>query len=141
MLLNNIVHISGMKGLYRVLGQAGEGILVECMETSKRIPITNPAAQINNLGRVLIITTDEKHITVRLEEVFHRMHEQSAPPPEAGSSDATLRAYFLKLVPNHNAEKLRMGDIVKIIKWYKFLKDRVDLRRPFVPKGADNSAG
>ena len=50
------------------------------------------------------------------------MAEEAIVPANASSDK--LKAYFAKVLPNYDRDRVSVSDIKKIIKWFNFLNDR-----------------
>ena len=62
--------------------------------------------------------------TISLRNVLAEMKKQETaiPLPEAKSDVADLKAYFKKMVPDYDEEKVHLSDMKKMVKWYHLLK-------------------
>jgi hypothetical protein len=61
-----------------------------------------------------------------LDKVFQNMLDQfedNPPPPPKGKAEIVLE-YFEDVLPQYDKDKVSIGDIRKIIKWFNFLHDR-----------------
>ena len=56
------------------------------------------------------------------------------PPCESDASAETVRSYFGTLLPNYDKDKVLIGDMKKVIKWFNFLEARgfLDATEPVV---------
>ena len=43
---------------------------------------------------------------------------------EVNASNDDLKAYFATIIPNYDRDRVYIGDMKKIVKWFKFLNDR-----------------
>jgi hypothetical protein len=124
-MLKDILAISGHSGLYRYLKKSRNGIIVENLETKKRLN-ADATAQINALEDISVYTDSED---VPLEKVFKAIadHEDGKPamnPKKASGKE--LRKYFEQVVPEHDEERVYSSDIKKILTWYNILQ-KLDL--------------
>lgn len=120
MTLKDIVAISGMGGLHKVVSQRNDGLIVCALgeERSKFVP--NRTHVFTPLEGITIYTYDD---TVELTDVLREMKEQSDKnPPVAGKeSNDAHRDYLRKIIPNFDEERVYVSDIKKLIKWYHIL--------------------
>ena len=124
-MLKDILAISGYSGLYKYLKKSRNGIIVENLETKKRMN-ADATAQINALEDISIYTDTED---MPLDEVFKRIHENENGEPAFNPKKASgkeLREYFDKVIPEHDEERVYNSDIKKILTWYNLLT-RLDL--------------
>jgi hypothetical protein len=125
-MLKDILSISGKGGLYRLMSQATKGIIVESLETKQRTMI-DQHYKVSSLNDIAIYTEDEE---VPLKDIFVKMHQfengKKASIKVKSSAD-DLKAYFEKILPQYDRERVYVSDIKKVIKWYNLLKEHTDI--------------
>ena len=121
--LSKLVAISGKPGIYRMISNKENGLIVEDLDNGKKRFVSGRKHQFTPLESISIYTWDD---TVELKTVFQAMFEQLEDNPLPANKDKadTLRAYFTKILPNHDTERVYTNDISKLIKWFKFLESR-----------------
>ncbi len=127
--LKDLVIVSGMPGVFRLVANRNNGLIVEDMDSGKRRFAPARVHQFTPLESITIFTEDDEGIT--LSEVFESMLSklEGTPPPEPNSDNASLRKYFTEVAPSHDPERVRISDIRKILRWFHFLHAR-DLLQP-----------
>jgi hypothetical protein len=119
--LKDILAISGKSGLFKLIAQARNGIVVESLEDNKR-HVAPATARVSSLEDIAIFTVEEE---VPLADIFYMIHEQSegkeilshkAPVEE-------LKSYFKELVPEYDEDRVYVSDIKKVIQWYNQLNE------------------
>ena len=120
MKLEDIVAISGLPGLYKIVASRSNGMIVEEIPSGKSRFASVRKHQFTPLGTVAIYTEDD---AVELTKVFEEMSTQEAvlPIPELSSSKQDLFAYFSNILPDYSQDQVMISDVKKVIKWYKFL--------------------
>jgi hypothetical protein len=120
--LSNILAVSGLPGLFKMIGNRKNGLIVESLEDGKKKFVPARKHQFTPLESVAIYTITD---TEELPVIFKSMLEQMADnPPVAPKSDkAELYNYFSKILPAYDQDRVYPNDIGKIIKWFTFLKD------------------
>jgi hypothetical protein len=120
--LSKIVSVSGMPGLYHVLGQRADGLIIASFDGTVKKFVASRNHMFTPLENITIYTMDDSE---ELKNVFMEMKKQESanPPIDPSSSGSDLRDYFNKILPDHDPEKVYNSDIKKIIKWYHELKD------------------
>jgi hypothetical protein len=119
-MLKDILSISGHSGLFKYLKKSRNGIIVENLETKKRMN-ADATAQINALEDISIYTDTED---LPLDKVFKAIYEHEdgkATMNPKKVSGKELRKYFEKIVPDHDQERVYSSDIKKILTWYNVL--------------------
>jgi hypothetical protein len=124
-MLKDILSIAGYSGLYRYLKKSRNGIIVENLETKKRMN-ADATAQINALEDISVYTETED---VPLNKVFKAIYEheggKAAMNPKKASGKE-LKEYFRQVLPDYDEERVYNSDIKKIITWYNVLQ-KLDL--------------
>lgn len=120
--LSKIIAISGKPGLYSVVSQIKNGVIVESVEDGKRFPAYS-TNQISALKDISIYTSDEE---LPLADVFAKIKaiegEKIEIDSKAGNEE--FRSFFTKVLPEHDAERVYISDIKKVVKWYNLLSEK-----------------
>lgn len=122
--LKELVVVSGMPGVQRVVSTRNNGMMVADIDTGKVKFASVRKHQFSPLETISIFTDDED--SVELKKVFQNMLDQLSdnPLPDKKASSAALREYFTDILPNHDREQVHISDIKKIIRWFVFLQER-----------------
>lgn len=119
MVLKDLLAISGYSGVFRFISQGRNGIIVESVETKKRMnaPAT---AKISSLEDIAIYTDDEE---VPLAEVFDKIYEKENGGKTINhkSSPDELKEYMSQILPDYDKERVYVSDIKKMVNWYNQL--------------------
>ncbi len=118
--LSKILSISGKPGLYKLVGEAKNNLVVESLSDGKRTPAF-PHEHISSLKEISIYTASED---VPLEDVFKKIYEiregkQVENPKKMNSS--SLKAFFEEVLPDYDKEAVYTSDIKKVFTWYNQL--------------------
>ncbi len=119
-MLKDILAISGEPGLFKLVSQAKNGIIVEHLENKKRMP-AYATAKISALEDIAIFTEEDE---VALHEVFKKIHtrESGGEALSHKSSSNELKAYFQEVLPDFDKERVYVSDIKKVLNWYNILQ-------------------
>ncbi|MCF8337482.1 MAG: DUF5606 domain-containing protein [Bacteroidales bacterium] len=120
MKLKEILTISGKPGLYKLVKQTGNGVIVESLEDKKRFPAF-AHQKISSLEEISIFTDTED---MPLKDVLKKMAEKHERGPSINpkSSSEELKSYFAEIVPEYDEERVYVSHIKKIIQWYNILQ-------------------
>jgi hypothetical protein len=119
--LSKILSISGKPGLYQVVSQLKNAVLVESLTDKKRFPAF-AHEKISSLKEISIFTTGEdKPLKDVLKIMFDKFEGKTAIDTKA--DDKTLKSFFLEVVPDYDSERVYVSDIKKIIAWYNLLAE------------------
>ncbi len=119
MQLEKIISISGKPGLFKLISQLKNGFIIEDITTRKKTSISN-SSQVSLLDNISMFTFDKE---VPLFEVFENVakNEGFKETISHKSSDAELRAFMEKSLPNYDTERVYVSDIKKLAQWYNLL--------------------
>lgn len=121
-MLKGILSISGQPGLYKLVAETKNNIVVESLDTNKRMPVYS-TSKVSALEDIAIFTTKED---LPLKEVFKAISENenggAAISPK--SHDKDLKSYFQVVVPDYDKERVYVSDIKKVISWYNTLQEK-----------------
>ncbi len=117
--LKDIMSISGHSGLFKFISQARNGIIVENLETKKRIQAF-ATMKVSSLEEIAIFTDDEEE---KLEEVLKKIFTREGGKPciDHKSDPALLKSYFEEVLPEYDRERVYVSDIKKVVHWYNLL--------------------
>lgn len=120
-MLKTILSISGKPGLYKLVSQGKNMLVVESLIDKKRIP-AYAKDKIISLGDIAIYTDEEE---TPLYEVLTSIKdkekaEKSSLNPSAAKPDE-LRRYMQEILPNYDRERVYPSDIKKLLNWYNIL--------------------
>jgi len=119
--LTKILSISGKPGLFQVISQLKNAVLVESLIDKKRFPAF-AHEKISSLKEISVFTTgDDKPLKDVLKTLFDKFEGKTAIDTKV--DDKTLKAFFLEVVPDYDSERVYVSDIKKIINWYNMLAE------------------
>ncbi|NCT09525.1 MAG: hypothetical protein GW772_05530 [Flavobacteriia bacterium] len=116
---NKIIAISGKPGLYQVISQSKNAIIVESLTDKKRLAI-NATQNVSLLENIAIYTYEED---VPMVKILKSMNEKTEGKEALShkESDQKLTAFFAEVLPNYDAERVYISNIKKVIQWYNIL--------------------
>ena len=121
-MLKGILSISGQSGLFKLVAESKNNIIVESLETKKRIPV-HSTSKVSALEDIAIYTEESD---VPLKEIFKAISDKenggAALSHKAQGSE--LKAYFEEVVPDYDKERVCVSDIKKVLLWYNILQEK-----------------
>ncbi|MCQ2374687.1 MAG: DUF5606 domain-containing protein [Salinivirgaceae bacterium] len=119
--MKDILAISGYSGLFKLISSTKNGVLVENVETKKRMPAF-ATSKISSMGDIAIFCNDGTDMP--LVDVFKaiRAKENGGAAVSAKSDDKTLKSYFLEAMPNYDQDRVYVSHIKKVLTWYNILQ-------------------
>ena len=120
-MLKEILSISGKSGLYRLLTQGRNSLIVETIGPEKRRMPIYGTDKVISLGDIAMYTeTGEEPLYKVLESVKQKENGAVAAISPKADKEA-LRAYFAEVLPDFDRERVYPTDISKLISWYNLL--------------------
>lgn len=119
-MLKRILSISGRPGLFRLVSQGKNMLIVESLQNGKRMP-AYATDKVVSLGDIAIYTQDED---TPLGDVFQAIKDKTEGKEvdvKALGNDAAVRAYFKEILPSFDEERVYTNDIKKVFTWYNQL--------------------
>jgi hypothetical protein len=137
--LSKILSIAGKNGLFKVVSQGKNAVIVESLNDNKRFPAF-AHEKMSSLEEISVFTTGDD---IQLKEVFKAFHEklQGKPAIDPKSDNNTLKKFFLEMVPAYDQDRVYVSDIKKMVSWYNTLMQQELLdfsdekKDPEVPAG------
>jgi hypothetical protein len=120
---DEIISVSGLAGLYRMVANRSNGLIVEELGSGKRRFASARKHQFTPLASIGIYTDDGD--AMELKKVFRNMQDQfeDNPPVDPNIIADELHEYFLDILPNYDTDRVKTNDIKKVLKWFIFLKE------------------
>lgn len=117
--IDGIISISGKPGLFKVVSQGANRIIIEDVESGKRKPAF-ATSKIISLADITIFGHVED---LSLGEVFQKIYDKEggkeSKPHKTDPSE--LRDYFETVWEEYNDQEVKDHDIKKIFQWYNLL--------------------
>jgi hypothetical protein len=117
--LTGIIAISGRPGLFKVIAQGKNSIIVESLIDKKRFP-AYAADRISALDDISIYTYDEDAPLKELLAAIYKK-ENGNECPSHKEDIAVLQSYLIDLLPNYDQERVYPSDVKKMFQWYNLL--------------------
>lgn len=122
--LKDIISVSGMSGLYKVVAQGKNGLIVESLVDEKRLSVS-VSQKVSSLVDIAVYTKTEE---MPLRDVLKKMQQTDGGKlgVDAKADHKALKAYFKKIVPDFDEDRVYVSDIKKMITWYELLHGKID---------------
>lgn len=124
--LTGIISISGQPGLFKIIAQSKNGIIVEGLADKKRVHVYS-STKVSSLSDVGMYTTgDDKP----MEEIITAINdkEKGGPCLDSKSDDKAIEAYFASVVPDYDKERVYISNMRKLFGWYNILQATGNLK-------------
>lgn len=118
-MLKGILSISGQPGLFKLVTEAKNSIIVESLITGKRSPAYS-TSKISALADISVFTETGE---IQLKELFLKIKENgSLINPKASNNE--IKSFFEEILPDYDKERVYVSDMKKIMQWYLLLSDQ-----------------
>ncbi len=136
--LTGIISISGQPGLFKIIAQSKNGIIVEGLADKKRSNIY-ASTKVSTLSDISMFTTgDDKPIEEIMTTIFEK--EKGGAAPDNKSDDKVLEKYFGEVLPDYDKERVYVSNIRKLLSWYNALQTTGNLKTKEENKEGDEKA-
>ena len=121
-MLKTILAISGKPGLYKLISQAKNMLIVEAVSADrKRMPVY-ASDKVISLGDIAMYTDgDEVPLGEVLESVKTKENGAVTSIDYKKASSEELHQFMEEVLPNYDRDRVHTGDIKKLIQWYNLL--------------------
>lgn len=142
--LKKILTVSGKPGLYQLVSQGKNNIIVESLLDKSRMPVF-ASMQASSLEDICIFTMDED---IPLKDVFKRifdMKEGKKADSVASLDNSGLKKHMEEVLPQYDKDRVHVSDMKKLFVWYNILHDNnmllfeeeVSIQEPDEDKGKE----
>src|SRR5690554_3760992 len=121
-MLKGILAISGQQGLFKLVAESKNNIIVESLETGKRMPAYS-TSKISALEDIAIYTDTAD---IPLKDVFKAIAEKENGGAALSHKETAsrLKSYFMEVLPEYDRDRVYVSDIKKVLLWYNILQEK-----------------
>lgn len=119
-MLRTILSITGKPGLFKIVSQGKNMLLIEDLQSKKRMP-AHSRDKIISLGDIAMYTISEE---IPLGEVLDKLYayaEGKDVDIKSLIEKKELRSYFENVLPEFDQDRVYDNDIKKLFTWYNIL--------------------
>lgn len=121
-MLKTILSISGKPGLYKLVSQGKNMLIVESVDAAKKRMPAYGHEKLSALADISIYTdTEDVPLPEVLEAVKVKEEGKIASIDPKKADAAALRSYMAEVLPNYDRDRVYTSDIKKLISWYNLL--------------------
>ena len=120
-MLKTILSIAGKPGLYKLVSQGRNMLIVESLVDKKRTPAYG-SEKIISLGDIAMYTdAEDVPLSQVLTAVKRKENGEVATIDLKKASQDELKAYMAEVLPSFDRDRVHASDIKKLIAWYNLL--------------------
>ena len=112
-----IISVTGMSGLFELVGSKKDGAIVKSLDDKS---VKFVSSRIHNFSHLESIEVYTVRDNVNLVDVLNAMKESGEALPNEKDA-AAVKAYFQKVYPDMDFERVYASDMKKMVKWYSVL--------------------
>jgi Domain of unknown function (DUF5606) len=127
---NKIVSVTGLTGLYELLSSKSDGAVVRSLEDNNTKFVSTRLHNFSHLESIEVFTLKSAGDgNTNLAELFQAMKKSAEKMPDAKADNKALKAYFEKVYPDLDFERVYASDMKKMIKWFQILeKSKIEIK-------------
>ena len=115
---SKVISVVGMPGLYELVVAKTDGAIVRSLEEKVTRFVSSRTNQSSQIANIEVFTIRDN---VNLVEVFHAMQASTEALPSEKDPKA-VKAYFEKVYPDMDFDRVYASDMKKMVKWFVILK-------------------
>lgn len=117
--LKDILAITGEGTLFKFVAQGKNAVIVENLETGRRIS-AGATARVSALDEIALFTTGEDMPLGKVMDLIWEK-ENGGEALSHKLPDAELKRYFATFMPDYDRDRVYTSDIKKVLHWYNIL--------------------
>ena len=118
--LKDIINVSGKPGLFKIISQSNNNVIIESLIDKKRSVLYshNQATLLEEIG---IYTYND---TIPISELFIKIAKKNSCGPAINhkSKNEDLINYFRDILNEYDEDRVYISDIKKVIQWYNIMQ-------------------
>ncbi len=123
--MKDIVSVTGMPGLHKIIGQNKTGLVLESLTDGKKFASTI-RHRVSILADIAIYTEEGEAKLAQVFQSIQALEEGGKSAPDQKADGDTLRAYMAQVLPDYDRERVYPSDMKKLFVWYHTLKGKMD---------------
>ena len=122
-MIRQILAIAGKPGLYKLVSRGNRNLIVETVDAQKKRMPAFGTDQVVSLGDISIYTNDDKEVSLAsvFESIKTNYEGKEIPLSAKKASQEEIIAFFEKVLPNYDTDRVRVSDMRKVLSWYNIL--------------------
>jgi hypothetical protein len=122
---NKIISVTGLGGLYELISSKADGAVVKSLEDNTTKFVSSRVHNFSHLESIEVFTVKDN---TNLAELFSTIKNSEEKIPDAKADTKELKAYFEKVYPDLDFDRVYASDMRKMIKWFEILTaNKIDI--------------
>ena len=115
---SNLISVTGFSSLFELVSTKSDGAIVKSLEDDSIKFVSNRLHQFSHRESIEVFTEEDN---VNIAEIFKTMDAAGVETPSEKDNKA-ISAYFKKVYPKMDFEKVYTSDMKKMIRWFNAIK-------------------
>jgi hypothetical protein len=138
--LKDIVSVTGVAGLHKIIGQNKTGLVLESLADGKKFA-SNIRQRVSILADIAIYTEEGEAKLAQVFQSIESLEASGKTAPDHKASNDDCRAYMAMALPDYDRERVYPSDMKKLFVWYHLLKGKMDFAASTEnPEGSEEDA-
>lgn len=122
-MIKTILAISGKPGLYKLISRGNKSLIVETIDDKKKRMPAFGADRVVSLADISIYTDDDNEVSLSsvFESIKNNYEGKEVDLHPKKSAEEDVIAFFEKVLPNYDKDRVRVSDMRKVLSWYNIL--------------------
>jgi hypothetical protein len=134
---NKIIAVSGLPGLYELLSSKSDGAIVRSLDDKTTRFVSSRVHNFSHLESIEVYTVRDN---VNLVDVLNAMEASTEKLPD-DKDNAALKAYFGKVYPDLDLDRVYSSDLKKMVKWFNVLRsNNIEIKLSQPEEGVEDAA-
>ena len=123
---NKLVSVTGIGGLFELISSKTDSGIVRSLEDNSTKFVSTRIHSFSHLESIEVYTVKDN---VNLADIFIAMKSSKEVLPDAKADAKAIRAYFEKVYPDMDFERVYGSDMKKMVKWFDILaKNNIEIK-------------
>ncbi|MDR1792526.1 MAG: DUF5606 domain-containing protein [Bacteroidales bacterium] len=123
--LKKILMVSGKSGLFELVSNGKNNLIVESLIDKTRMPIFSTVrTRVTTLHDICIFTEEEDLPLVKAFEMIDNFTGKQIIENVEKMDNQTLKNKMAEMIPTYDKEKVHVSDIKKLFSWYNLLTEK-----------------
>lgn len=123
---NKIVSVTGLPGLFELLSSKSDGAVVRSLDDNTSKFVSTRQHNFSHLESIEVYTNTENS---NLADLFSAMKKSDEKIPADKSDAKALKAYFEKVYPDLDFDRVYTSDMKKMVKWFNIIeKNNIEIK-------------
>jgi hypothetical protein len=123
--MKDVVAVTGMPGLHKIIGQNKTGLVLESLADGKKFASTI-RQRVSILADIAIYTEEGEAKLAQVFQSIEALEADGKTAPDHKADNDAFRAYMALALPDYDRERVYPSDMKKLFVWYHLLKGKMD---------------